>query len=665
VRTELSPRVVPWIAINLSPPAYEIKAKVEEWLECHSNEPLWTIPVARDQMFRLPNGHYFLIAGIIPTGEISGRYFYPTRKRGRTYGPDGTLFPKPDWRPFFSSQPRGSAWDTLLPPGGLAAAHRVLVIRSPGQAEVVYEHTRVSGLPVHPSPAGPTEPVTLLVIAEAADWLRENNLIPSHMSSDAGYHVAKHPPSAAWSATPFIASNVTAAVVVVGAGHIPDVTKPQLIIRVTGIERLRRANAFLGELVGAVLMTFLRVCFANPIYAYMDCQSVMKIVQRNWKATSDAPEDRAYGALVQAIIRVDAPQHPPIDYTQCHPENSRGATVTVPGRPAIPRKDWTLQNHLNVLADTYSEPQLPTGLPDALIPHRVMEVEVSVLLNAVMPMNGLYWQHDGIPTVNQVGSMSTQRTEDYLQQRSEAGTYYDTRYWPGSEVGLLPPVLNIIAPSCNYSQRASFMGLMLDQVPHDRKLAQYENMAEPLPCPLCNAPYKTLEHVILDCPALSATRAGIKEVAFHPYLLQGNPRSSSSRPLPKQIKKYMNLLLKHAFTGDALSSDVEAVAIWLARPQNTTLEQLDQATNAAFDKDTQQRLRKELLKAVPHLTRSARQLWQERCQKASIVNGTGAGSLYPMTVSAYSPGTYVSTMKVFFEARSTGVDDSPTPSPET
>jgi hypothetical protein len=131
--TELSPRVVPWIANKLSPPAYEIKARVEEWLERHRTEPLWTIPVVRDQMFCLPNGHYFLVAGIIPTGEISGRYFYHTRKRGRTYGPDGTLFLKPDWRPSFSSQPRGSGWDTLLPPDGLAAAHRVLVIRSPGR----------------------------------------------------------------------------------------------------------------------------------------------------------------------------------------------------------------------------------------------------------------------------------------------------------------------------------------------------------------------------------------------------------------------------------------------------------------------------------------------------------------------------------------------------
>jgi hypothetical protein len=130
---------------------------------------------------------------------------------------------------------------------------------------------------VHPSPDGPTEPSTPSVIAEAVDWLRTNNLTPSHMSSAAGHHLAMRPPSAAWSATPLIASNVTAAVVVVGAGHIPDVTKPHLVI-ITGIERLRRANAFLGELVGAVLMTFLRACFANPIYAYMDCQSVLKIV---------------------------------------------------------------------------------------------------------------------------------------------------------------------------------------------------------------------------------------------------------------------------------------------------------------------------------------------------------------------------------------------------
>jgi hypothetical protein len=317
------------------------------------------------------------------------------------------------------------------------------------------------------------------------------------------------------------------------------------------------------------------------------------------------------------------------------------------------------EDHLNVLADTYSEPKLPTGLPAALIPHRIMEVEVSVLLNAVMPMNGLYWQHNGMPTVNQVGSMSTQKTGDYLQQRSEAGSYYETRYCPGSEVGLLPPVLNIIAPSCNYSQRAGFMGIILDQVPHGRKLAQYENATEPLPCPLCNAPYETLEHVILDCPALSATRAGIKEVAFHPYLLQGNPCSSSSRPLPMPVKNYMNLLLRHAFTGEALSSDAEAVAIWLARPQNSTLGQLDSATNAEFDKNNQQRLRKELLKAVPHLTRSARQLWHERCQKASMINGTGTGSPFPMTVSAYSPGTYVSTMTDFFEARSAGTDDPP------
>jgi hypothetical protein len=88
------------------------------------------------------------------------------------------------------------------------------------------------------------------------------------------------------------------------------------------------------------------------------------------------------------------------------------------------------------------------------------------------------------------------------------------------------------------------------------------------------------------------------------------------------------------------------------------------AVNAEFDKNNQQRLRKELLKAVPHLTRSARQLWRERCQKASMINGTETGFPSPMTVSAYSPGTYVSTMTDFFEARSAGTDDPPA-SPQT
>jgi hypothetical protein len=121
----------------------------------------------------------------------------------------------------------------------------------------------------------------------------------------------------------------------------------------------------------------------------------------------------------------------------------------------------------------------------------------------------------------------------------------------------------------------------------------------------------------------------------------------------------MNLLLRRAFTGDALSSDVEAVAIWLARPQHTTLSDLDVEINVILDKDTQQRLRKELLKAVPHLTRSAQQLWRERCHKAALINGTGPGSATPVTVSAYSPCSYVSTMTDYFASKSAEADSPP------
>jgi hypothetical protein len=48
-----------------------------------------------------------------------------------------------------------------------------------------------------------------------------------------------------------------------------------------------------------------------------------------------------------------------------------------------------------------------------------------------------------------------------------------------------------------------------------------------------------------------------------------------------------------------------------------------------------------------------------------MINGTGTGSPSPMTVSAYSPGTYVSTMTDFFEARSAGTDEPPASPPAT
>jgi hypothetical protein len=47
-----------------------------------------------------------------------------------------------------------------------------------------------------------------------------------------------------------------------------------------------------------------------------------------------------------------------------------------------------------------------------------------------------------------------------------------------------------------------------------------------------------------------------------------------------------------------------------------------------------------------------------------MINGTGTGSPSPMTVSAFSPGTYVCTMTDFFEARSAGTEDPPASSPE-
>jgi hypothetical protein len=43
-----------------------------------------------------------------------------------------------------------------------------------------------------------------------------------------------------------------------------------------------------------------------------------------------------------------------------------------------------------------------------------------------------------------------------------------------------------------------------------------------------------------------------------------------------KVRRYMFRLLKHAFvTQQHLSSDMDAVAIWLAHPQGMTLDSLD------------------------------------------------------------------------------------------
>jgi hypothetical protein len=232
---------------------------------------------------------------------------------------------------------------------------------------------------------GPTSPLSPPQIAEAVEWLKSIGRLPTHMSSDAGSHVAKRPPSAAWSASPQRTRNTTSAIVVTYGLYVPGLTPPLLVFMITAID-------FLGKLIGAVLMAFLRSCFSPPITALMDCLSVIKVVKKGWtlKSAGNPQEHRAYGILVSAIFQATAPNQPRIAWIEAHPEKARKTTSTRPGRPPIPRSDWTRENHLNVLADLYLEPSIPATLDHTTIPLKIVTMTAFEQLNAIMPLDSLY-----------------------------------------------------------------------------------------------------------------------------------------------------------------------------------------------------------------------------------------------------------------------------------
>jgi hypothetical protein len=249
------------------------------------------------------------------------------------------------------------------------------------------------------------------------------------------------------------------------------------------------------------------------------------------KPNSTAPEHQAYGIIVQLILQATAPYQHRIEHTEAHPEKERPTTATLPGRPPIPRAQWTLQNHLNVLADRYSAPALPPFTDQMFVPHKVVVISAFDLLNGFMPAGWTYWQHDGMPTVNPLG-VSTLRAERYLARRDAAGSYYPRGYWTASQIGLLSIVLNILAPGRNHGLRATYLGIVHDQFPHGRKTAQYEKLEAPNPCPLCDQP-DSLEHIILECENLHETRLEVKHTSIFWYLPPNSYVRKTRQPMPE------------------------------------------------------------------------------------------------------------------------------------
>jgi hypothetical protein len=117
--------------------------------------------------------------------------------------------------------------------------------------------------------------------------------------------------------------------------------------------------------------------------------------------------------------------------------------------------------------------------------------------------------------------------------------------------------------------------------------------------------------------------------------------------MPERVRKYMYELLQYAFQARPhLTSDMDAAAIWLIRPQQFTLDSLDAFSAQKFKNKDIRRLRAELLKTEAHLTRSAHRLVQERKTKAAGDN-VGLASP-PMTATRFSPISVTFTMTDFY-----------------
>jgi hypothetical protein len=228
----------------------------------------------------------------------------------------------------------------------------------------------------------------------------------------------------------------------------PENSPPAAAIVIEGIERIKLLNPFLGELIGGIAMSYLRLSFPNPTTADMDCAAVINLQDQQSHSPPERASDqkRLYGALLRALIQEKGNQ-PSIKHGYAHSKRFHPATKTKPARPTIPRSKWDKRLWLNHVADRYASHNFtPEMIADNLRPRRVFRIRVEDLLSKVMSPDSLFESWVRIPSVNSVCSMKSSVIEStgYLQQRdAQTATedphqiqYYPLGYWSNSAVGL-------------------------------------------------------------------------------------------------------------------------------------------------------------------------------------------------------------------------------------
>jgi hypothetical protein len=214
-------------------------------------------------------------------------------------------------------------------------------------------------LPV--SPLIPTLPDRL---QDVVSYLEENNVVSTHMSSDAGLDHFTGPPSSVFLVGPKLAGRSSACVIVADATFSPLKPPPAVAIVIEGLERIPQLNSFISELIGGLAMSFVRGRYDFPILANMDCKSVtdMQASQAHLPPAEAQAQGKVYYQVLRAFHQVRGSQ-PPIVHRESHPERPRPPKKNSPGRRAIPEDQWTHSNWLNHLADRYaSGPGATAGL---------------------------------------------------------------------------------------------------------------------------------------------------------------------------------------------------------------------------------------------------------------------------------------------------------------
>jgi hypothetical protein len=233
---------------------------------------------------------------------------------------------------------RGSGFTTSLPvshfltaPGCGGGSRRVITSEGSYFWKV---HAILPFRPVDPPrdlPVNPLIPTLPDRLQDVVSYLEENNVVPTHMSSDAGLDHFTGPLSSVYQVGPQLANRSSACVIVTDATFSPLKPPPVVAIVIEGLKRIPHLNSFIFELMGGVAMSFLRGRYDFPILTNMDCKSVtdMQASQAHLPPAEAQAQGKVYNQVLRAFHQVRGSQ-PPIDHGESPAEEE------LPGSPGHP-----------------------------------------------------------------------------------------------------------------------------------------------------------------------------------------------------------------------------------------------------------------------------------------------------------------------------------------